>query len=102
MAVLGEFHEAVSEALDLAMLAVTQKNEAAARQVAHMKSRINSLERAATAHQAARLVADAPDRVPTYRLEIDVINTLKRVFYFTKRIARQAVPQAERASITDE
>ncbi len=100
--VLEEFHAAVSEALDLAMLALTQKNAEAARQVAHMKSRVNSLERAASAHQATRLVADAPDRVATYRLEIDVINALKRVFYFTKRIARQAVPEGERAAITDE
>lgn len=98
--VLREFHEAVSESLDLAMLALTQKNAEAARQVSRMKKRINSLERSALAHQADRLVADAPDRVATYRTEIELINVLKRVYYFTRRIARLAVPEPERASIT--
>ncbi len=99
--VLTEFHSDVSEALDLAMMALTQKNIEAARRVSKMKKHINSLERAAAAHQAERLTADAPDRIPNYRLEIDVIQTLKRVYYFTKRIARVSVPQGERAGFTD-
>ncbi|NNC75797.1 MAG: Na/Pi cotransporter family protein, partial [Acidimicrobiia bacterium] len=100
--VLSQFHEAVAQALDGAMLALTQKNAEAAHQVASMKKQINSLQRSAAAHQAERLVADAPDRVPTYRLETDIITTLKRVYYFAKRIARLAVPEAERAGITDD
>lgn len=100
--VIQEFHTAVAEALDLAMLALTQRNADAARQVARMKKTVNSLERSALAHQADRLTADAPDRIATYRLEVEIYNTLKRVFYFTKRIARLAVPEPERATITDE
>jgi phosphate:Na+ symporter len=98
-AVLTEFHGAVSEALDLAMLALTQRNERAAKRVGQMKSEINSLERAASAHQVERLLVDAPDRVATYKLEIDVIANLKRVYYFCKRIAREAVPVGERLEI---
>ena len=97
--VLTEFHGAVSEGLDLAMLALTQRNERAAKRVSQMKSEINSLERAAAAHQAERLMATAPDRVATYRLEIDVIANLKRIYYFSKRIAREAVPAGERLEI---
>jgi phosphate:Na+ symporter len=100
--VLTEFHEAVTDALDLAMLALTQKNADAARRAAVMKKQINSLERAAAMHQAERLLANAPDRVATYRLEIDVINTLKRIFYFARRIARSSVPAEERAAITED
>ena len=100
--VLAEFHASIVEALDLAMLALTQKNEDAARRVSKMKREVNSLERAATAHQAERLVAAEPDRVANYRLEVDVISTLKRVYYFTKRIARVSVPHEEKASMTDE
>jgi phosphate:Na+ symporter len=98
-AVLMEFHGSVTEALDLAMLALTQKNEMAARRVGNMKAEINSLERAAAGHQATRLMADAPDRVATYRLEVDVIANLKRIYYFTKRIAREAIPKSERAEM---
>jgi phosphate:Na+ symporter len=98
-AVLAEFHGTVAEALDLAMLALTQKNEDAARRVGKMKSVINSMERAAAVHQAERLMAEAPDRVATYRLEVDVIANLKRIYYYAKRIAREAVPVAERPDI---
>ncbi len=98
-AVLTEFHEAVAEALDLAMLALTQKNRDAGRRVSAMKEDINSMEREAAAHQAARLMADVPDRVPTYRLEIDVIANLKRIYYYAKRIAREGVPSEERAEL---
>lgn len=100
--VLTDFHAQIVEALDLAMLALTQKNDAAARRVVKMKRDVNSLERAAAAHQAERLVADAPDRVANYRLEVDVIATFKRIYYFTKRIARVSVPPGERSSMIDE
>ncbi|MBT8202720.1 MAG: Na/Pi cotransporter family protein, partial [Acidimicrobiia bacterium] len=100
--VLTEFHGQVAEALDLAMLALTQKNPDAARRASKMKRQVNSLERAAAAHQAERLVVDAPDRVATYRLEIDVIASFKRIYYFAKRIARVSVPHEERAAIVDD
>ncbi|NNC42458.1 MAG: hypothetical protein HKO03_04360 [Acidimicrobiia bacterium] len=101
-AVLIEFHAKIAEALDLAMLAITQKNEDAARGVSGMKRGVNSLERAATVHQAERLVVDAPDRIANYRLEVDVISALKRIFYFTRRMARSAIPAEERAGVTDD
>jgi len=93
---LAEFHSAIVESVDLAMMAVTQKNAEAARRVAAMKSTINSLERDALAHEAERLVADEPMRIITYRFEVDIISNLKRVFYHAKRIARMAVPKDER------
>jgi len=96
---LEEFHATVVEAVDLAMMAVTQKNAEAAHRVTSMKTTINSLERAALAHEAERLVADAPMRIPTYRFETDVVSNLKRVFYHAKRIARVAVPKAERPDL---
>ncbi len=97
--VLHALHDAVLEALQLSMKALTEKDEEAARRVSAMKQEINALESDAAAHQAQRLVADEPDRVATYRLEIDVIANLKRVYYFSKRIARVAVPPAERATM---
>lgn len=100
--VLTELHSKIVEALDLAMLALTQKNEGAARRVSKMKREVNSLERAANVHQAERLVAHEPDRVANYRLEVDVISTLKRIYYVTRRIARVSVPPEEKAGMTDE
>jgi phosphate:Na+ symporter len=97
-AVIGEFHDAVRRAFDGAMLAVTQRNREQAFRVGAMKEEINSLERAAVAHEAERLVAPEPKRLEAYRFETDVINHLKRIYYFSKRTARAAVPAGDRAA----
>jgi phosphate:Na+ symporter len=97
--VLEEFEETVREAFDLSMMALTQKNEPASRRVLAMKSEINSMERAAALHQAERLTVDEPNRVENYRLEVDVIANLKRIYYFSKRIARTAIPDGVTLSI---
>jgi phosphate:Na+ symporter len=96
---LEGFHAVVLHGLDLAMMALTQKDEEAARAVAAMKNRVNELEQDALVHEADRLVAPEPRRVATYRFEIDVVANLKRIFYFSKRIARLAIPTEERAEM---
>jgi len=98
-AVLSEYYEAVTEALELALVALTQKDESAARRVSGMKSHIKALERAATRHEGERLVADEPNRIPTYRFEMDLITHLKRIYFFARRIARVAVPESEQSQI---
>lgn len=97
LALLEDFHAEVKNAYELAMLAVTQKNEEAARRVTAMKSRINSMARKVELHQASRLVADEPNRLATYALEVDILTHLKRIYYFTRRTARVAIPAPERA-----
>lgn len=96
--IITGFHDAVKRGFDGAMIAVTQRNEQEAARVSAMKDEINSLERAAALHEAERLVAPEPNRVEAYRFEIDVINNLKRIYYFSKRTARAAVPAEERAT----
>lgn len=97
--VISDFHATVSEALDLAMLAVTQKNELAAHQVSAMKKTIRSMELGAIRHEAVRLVADRSNRVDLYRLETDVITHLNRIYYFARRVARSAVPAQDQARV---
>ena len=97
--VLEIYHKAVYDAFLLALIAVTQKDQAAAKKVSSMKSHIRNLERAATQHEAERLVADEPNRIATYRFEIDLIANLKRIYYFTRKIARVAVPESEQAKL---
>lgn len=94
-AVIAELHEAVRRAYDGAMIAATQRNRDAARRVSGMKREINSLERSAAAHQVERLVADEPNRIEAYKLEMDLIGNLKRIYYFSKRVARSAVPTSD-------
>jgi phosphate:Na+ symporter len=93
--VLEEFHLAVSRALDMALVAVSQKNEAAAAEVVDMKKEINQLADSAHLHEAKRLIAREPGRLPAYTFEVDVLESLKRVYYFTKRMARAALPSVD-------
>ncbi|RKY18691.1 MAG: Na/Pi cotransporter family protein [Planctomycetota bacterium] len=90
--VITTFHAAVSRGLQTALQAVTQKNPEAAQVVIEMKSDINRLADSAAAHQAERLIAEEPGRVRAYKIETDILQNLKRVFYFAKRMARAAVP----------
>ncbi len=98
-ALIEDYHGSVVEAFELALVAVTQKDQGAARTVTGMKREVQHLERDLTIHQTGRLVADEPNRIATYRFETDVITNLKRVFYFSRRIARVAVPEHEQAGM---
>lgn len=98
-ALIEDYHRSVVEAFELALVAVTQKDQGAARTVTGMKREVQHLERDLTSHQTERLVADEPNRIATYRFETDVITNLKRVYYFSRRIARVAVPAHEQAGM---
>jgi phosphate:Na+ symporter len=97
---IEHYHREVSNALELALVAVSQKDDASARAVTHMKKKINREEAKLRQWFSERLVTDEPNRVATYRFEVDVITQLKRVYYFTRRIARVAVPEAEQAKLS--
>jgi len=67
---------------------VSQKDELAARGVTAMKQNISRIADSAAAHEAQRLVAAEPKRIPAYAIEIDIIEKLKRIYYFAKRMAK--------------
>jgi phosphate:Na+ symporter len=90
--VIEDFHAAVARALDASIQATTQKNEEAARVVVDMKAEINRLAERAAVHEASRLVAPEPNRLPAYKVEVDILENLKRIYYFCKRMARMLVP----------
>ncbi|MTW22969.1 Na/Pi cotransporter family protein [Allochromatium palmeri] len=85
---LLDFHRTVSRALGTALQAVAQNNEIAARTVTAMKREISAIADSAAAHEARRLVAEEPKRIPAYTLEIDIIEKLQRIYYFAKRMAK--------------
>lgn len=89
--VLSEFHGEVVRAFDTALMAVTQTSLEAAHVVRNMKGDINRMADAATAHGAGRLQAPEPQRLPTYALEMNLLENLKRVYYFSKRMARSVL-----------
>ncbi len=95
---IATLHRAILESLEVAVRALSERDIEAAATVRGHKKWISRLEREALAHQAERLVAPEPKRGRTYRLEIDIVSNLKRIHYFTRRIARTATPIEDRAS----
>ena len=45
-------------------------------------------------YQAQRLIADAPNRIAAYSVEMEVIEKLKRIYYFAKRMAKTVIVNA--------
>ncbi|SDW93875.1 Na/Pi cotransporter family protein [Thiocapsa roseopersicina] len=86
--VLMGFHRVVTRSVAAAVQAVAQNNELAARTVTSMKQEIQHIADSAAIHQAQRLVAEEPNRIPAYTIEIDIIEKLKRIYYFAKRMAK--------------
>ncbi len=91
--VIEGFHAAVARAFDAAMTAVTTKSVEARRVVTAMKKEINRLADSAALHEAQRLVAEEPNRLPAYTVEMGILENLKRIYYFTTRMARAAAPE---------
>lgn len=96
------YHASIEQALQMALVAVVQKDPVAAREVAAMKKSVNRGEAEITSRLGARLVAAGPQRTTTYAIETDLVAQLRRVFYFVRRIARVAVPEAEQAKLGEE
>ena len=92
-ALLTEFHEQVAKIVEQATSAVMQNDQKAAQEVIAMKNTVSRLAENAQAHQAERLVAPEPGRLEAYTLEIDLIEKLKRIYYFAKRMAKDVIPE---------
>ena len=95
--VLQDIHAAVARSVQAAIRAVSQNSAEDAHAVTAMKEEINRLIDSAELHQAKRLVAAEPRRVPAYTIEVDIIEKLKRIYYFAKRMAK-TVPESASGS----
>jgi len=91
--VLNGIHATVSKSVDAAVQAVSQGSEVAAQSVTNMKDDINRLMDSAALHEAKRLVTEEPNRIPAYTIEMDIIEKLKRIYYFAKRMAKTVMPE---------
>jgi len=86
--VLTDFQRMILRGFDLALQAVSQRSREAAEAVVEMKGEVNQMAESASLHEVRRLVADEPQRLAAYTLEVDVLKNLKRIYYFSKRMAR--------------
>jgi len=99
--VLTRVHERIAATVEEAIRAVTASDQKAAQEVIAEKGDVTRLVDEAMRHQVKRLMADEPNRLPNYAMETDVIEKLKRIYYFAKRIAKAVVPQEVAAKAGD-
>jgi len=92
-ALINDLGAEVITAVDIAISAVGRGSLEAARQAIEMKPEIAAMTADAREHQLERLTAHEPDRVGAYRVEADIIEDLKRIYYYAKRAARVGVPE---------
>jgi phosphate:Na+ symporter len=86
--VLGAFHRKVLWAVERSIRALVGNDIEIANEVMAAKDEINHLAADAEVHLSRRLAADEPNRLAAFRLESEVIEYLKRMYYFAKRIAK--------------
>lgn len=88
---INSVHREVTWAVDHAIRAVVDHDQDSAQLVTRAKPEFNLLIAKAEEHLSHRLTAAAPHRLIAYRLESEIMEHFKRVFYFARRIARLAV-----------
>lgn len=72
-----------------AVRAVASASPEAAEEIVAAKAEVNRLARRAELHLARRLTAPEADRLALYRIETDLVEAAKRVFYFSRRTAKR-------------
>ncbi len=90
--VLGGLHTTIAGSVERALHSVAKSDAEAAEGVIAMKGAVQSQVESAEKHQAQRLLADAPNRIATYSVEMEMIEKLKRIYYFAKRMAKTTLP----------
>ena len=88
MTVIDDFHQSIAKAVSLSIQAVSQQNMVAASMVIEMKSTISDTVDSASAYLTERLVAHEPGRVVIYTAEVQLLENMKRIYYFSKRMSK--------------
>lgn len=85
---LNHFHQEVSLRVSQSIDALITNNHTTAKKVIGAKPIISQLSAEAEEHLSRRFSADEPQRMVAFRLETEMIEYLKRMYYFAKRIAK--------------
>ncbi len=88
-----ELGDKLSAAIKLTIRAVEDVDQRAASEVLSMKADINRLMNEALELQSRELAGVAPEKIEVMRIEMTVIENLKRIHTYLKRIAREYVPK---------
>ncbi len=99
--VLDTLHVVVSDALKAAVRAVVEDDKDFAYRVILMKDDVNRLVEKADLHQAQRLLSEDSGKFEAYSVEVDIIEKLKRIYYYSMQMAKTVVEVGEEAEIKE-
>jgi len=86
--IIQRFHSEVKAAFEAAMTAVREQDRKTALIVKKMKKEMSELAEVTARHELDRLVADEPNRLQTFTREMEIIETLSRIYRMCRKIAR--------------
>ena len=99
-AVLAELHQEVYLNVEMAIKALTDFDTTMAKKVVEAKPVIGSLADKADSHLSQRVTASDANRIILFRIETDMIEYLKRVYYFAKRIAKLVLDMEKQRTLS--
>lgn len=100
-AVIERFHAEVLTAFEAAMTAVREEDREAALIVKHMKKSMTELAEVTARHELNRLVADEPNRLQTFTREMEIIESMSRIYRLCRKIARTEWREALSAELPE-
>ncbi len=86
--VIQRYFDEVSQAFKASVRSVREQDSKAARLVKRMKKDMAALAEETARYELSRLVADEPNRLQTFTREMEMIETLSRIYRMSRKIAR--------------
>ena len=86
-------HAKVIWTIEQSLLAFSSAGENLAKSVIDAKTEIDQMVREVHKHLMGRLGADEEQRLVAYRIESEIIEVLRRLYYFAKQIAKTTVEE---------
>lgn len=93
LTMLTDIYQAVSKAVGKSVEAVKGNDQKAAQEVLALKGEVNRGISQVFQRQAQRLAIDDPERPTVFRLEMAIVDNLKRLYTLSKRIAKLLLPE---------
>lgn len=99
---LETLHQRVTWAVEESLRAIANRDAGHAEAVIRLKDEIASIADDAEAHLLGRLTANQPRRTQTFRIETDLIESYRRLYYFAKRLAKLVVQENNHGDRADQ
>ena len=92
LSLLVDLANMVTEAFDQLVIAIKNNDEAAAAEVIALKEQIQHSVDNTLKNQASRINVQTSKHLLLVRLELELIDNLRRIYTLTKRIAKEFIP----------